>query len=343
VGTIYYLIPDLHKRSFSFVKLYRSIRDKEFRKYLREEVFVKHKPVGGVKVTYQHCLMLRELGYDAYPLIMGDYIGDFFGYDLEVKHIDEIGFELSEQDVIVAPEFSPYLGLSFQNSIKIIFNQSQSWRYHHNRLTVEDEGKNFIDMGYDYVINCSQHLCDKLKEMMGVDSYAITNGIDTSRFFPKPEIRVNQRVLALSRKHPEKLKEIMGLAAHLGFDFHIVDGLTEAELIQEYQQSDIFLATGYPEGLPLPQLEAMNCGCVVIGFSGGGGDEYMINGETALVAQDGDCDGVVELLAQLQSEPELKERIRNKGLEKAETYSLGNTKQMLKHFFEEVIHTPAID
>lgn len=319
------------------MKLYRAIRDKEFRKYLRETVFVKHKPVGGVKVMYQHCLMLQELGYKAHPLVMGEYTGNFFDYDVGIKHISDIGYQLTTDDVVVAPEFSPYLGLSFEKAIKVLFNQSQSWRYHDNRLKSADKGKNFTEMGYDYVINCSQHLCNKLKETMRVESTAITNGIDTSRFFPKSAVRINNRILALSRKHPEELAKIKRLAKSLSFEFHIVDGLTEAELIAEYQKADIFLATGYPEGLPLPQLEAMNCGCVVIGFSGGGGDEYMIDGETALVAKDGDCEGVAEILIRLQNNASLKDNIRKKGFEKAKEYSLENTKQSLKHFYQTIM------
>jgi glycosyltransferase involved in cell wall biosynthesis len=37
----------------------------------------------------------------------------------------------------------------------------------------------------------------------------------------------------------------------------------------------MFLALGYPEGLSLPPLEAMKSGCIVLGYSGYGGLEYM--------------------------------------------------------------------
>ncbi len=37
----------------------------------------------------------------------------------------------------------------------------------------------------------------------------------------------------------------------------------------------IFLATGFPEGCPLPPLEAMSCGCIPVGFHGLGGWDYM--------------------------------------------------------------------
>jgi len=78
----------------------------------------------------------------------------------------------------------------------------------------------------------------------------------------------------------------------------------------------------------------MNCGCVVIGFSGGGGDEYMINGVTSLVVDDGDCEGVVSVLGRLEKNFDLKEKIRSNGYEQAKKYTLKNMKNMLKIFYE---------
>ncbi len=38
-----------------------------------------------------------------------------------------------------------------------------------------------------------------------------------------------------------------------------------------------YLAFGYPEGCPLSIMEAMSSGCIVIGYSGFGGDELFQN------------------------------------------------------------------
>jgi glycosyltransferase involved in cell wall biosynthesis len=333
MATIYYLIPDLHKKEFKLKDWLKSVLSGRGIAYIKNKVFRKHKPVGGIKVMYQHCMMLQELGYEAYPLIMGDYVGNFFGYDIELKYIKDVSYELSSKDIVVSPEFLPYLGLNFKNCIKILFNQSQSWRYYENKLDKVDVGKNYLELGYDYVINCSEHLCKMLKVKMNLDSVAITNGIDQSKFFPLPDMRIEGRVLVLSRKHPEHIQDIISASSGLNFNFHIVDGLTEAELINEYQQADVFLATGYPEGLPLPQLEAMKCGCVVIGFSGGGGDEYMIDNVTSLVSPDGDCADVVKRLRMLEKNKRFKEGIRQSGYEKASEYTLENTKRMLGDFY----------
>jgi len=337
MGKIYYVIPDLHKKEFNIKYFIKSLIKMTAIKYLKSRTFRQHKPVGGIKVMYQHCMMLKEMGYDAYPLVMGKYIGNFFGYDLEVKYIKDIGYNLTKEDVIVTPELFPYLGLKFKECTRVLFNQSQSWRYYQSRLKSNDLGKNYLELGYDHVINCSELLCRMLKTEMNIDSIAITNGIDQSRFFPVPEKRVEGRILALSRKNPEHIKEIMQATESLGFDFRVVDGLTESELIDEYQKADIFLVTGYPEGLGLPPLEAMNCGCVVVGFTGGGGGEYMIDNITALVAEDGDCEGVIRKLKMIEKDTNLKETIRSKGFDKATTYTLENTKIMLRYFYNEIL------
>ena len=337
MGKIYYVIPDLHKKSFHFRSFIKSVLKGDVIHYFKNNVFRKHKPVGGIKVMYQHCMLLREMGYDASPLLMGEYVGNFFGYNINSKHINDVGYELNKGDVIVSPELFPYLGLKFAGCTRVLFNQSQSWRYYHQRLIEDDIGLNYLQLGYDHVINCSEHLCKMLKMKMNVDSIPITNGVDANIFSQDAARRVSGRVLALSRKHPEQIKKIIKATKHLNFEFRVVDGLSESELIKEFQSADIFLATGYPEGLPLPPLEAMNCGCVVVGFSGGGGDEYMLNNMTALVAKDGDWEGVVKKLKMIEKDDDLREKLRANGINKASTYTLGRTKEMLRKFYDNIL------
>jgi glycosyltransferase involved in cell wall biosynthesis len=338
MGTIYYIIPDLYKKEVNIKAFFKSLLTGKGISYFRDKMFSQHKPVGGIKVMYQHCMILQELGYKAYPLILGNYVGNFFGYDIELKYIKDVGYDLSSKDIVVSPEFLPYLGLNFKNCIKILFNQSQSWRYYENKLDKVDTGKNYLELGYDYVINCSEYLCEMLRVKMNLDSVPITNGIDQSKFFPLPEKRIEGRVLVLSRKHPEHIQDIIFESRELNFNFHIVDGLTESELINEYQQADIFLATGYPEGFSLPPLEAMSCGCVVIGFTGGGASEYMIHNETALVSKDGDCFDVVKNLETVLADLKLKESLRAAGIVKAKSYTLDNTKKMLNDFYSNKVN-----
>lgn len=336
MSKIYYIIPDLHRREFNIRSFVKSIWHGKVGEYIRDNVFRKHKAVGGIKVIYQHCMMLKKLGYEAYPLIMGSYVGNFFGYDLELKYIKDVGFQLDEDDIVISTEFLPYQGLMFNGGVKVLF--MQNWINIDRMLKKEDIGKNYFDLGYDHVITCGAYCSQMVSEKMEIKSTAITNGIDQEKFYNKPEVRIPGRVLALSRKNIDDLREIIKLVENSGtkVDLVVADGLTQAELIEEYQKADIFLATGYPEGLPLPPLEAMNCGCATVGFTGGGAREYMIDNVTAMVSDDGDCIGAAKNLTALLNDPSLKERIRKHGSKKANRYTLENTKTQLGNFIKTI-------
>jgi glycosyltransferase involved in cell wall biosynthesis len=59
-------------------------------------------------------------------------------------------------------------------------------------------------------------------------------------------------------------------------DYEIVPfvNLPQIEVARIFKESLIFLSFGYPEGFGLPAAEAMACGCIVVGFHGGGGREF---------------------------------------------------------------------
>lgn len=331
IGAIYYVIPDLHRPDLNLMRFLRAVRQGKGLFHLKKYVFRKHKPVGGVKVMYQHCLMLRELGYNAHLLKMGEYEGNFFDYPITAKSIDEVGFNLNSTDVVVCPEFLPYLGLQFKNAKRVLFAQASRPLY--KTFKPLDVGKSYKALGYDKLLYCSEYLKAKLYREVEQDLHLVDNYIDHSKFKVDPSARIKNRVMALPRKNPDDLVGIMKRVKHSQADFHLVDGLPEPEIIKEYQASDIFLATGYPEGFGLPPMEAMACGAAVVGFTGGGGSEFMKDGETALVVPDGDVDAAAAALERLLASPSLKEKIRARGYEMAQTYNLQAAKAQLANFF----------
>ncbi|WP_417550274.1 glycosyltransferase family 4 protein [Methylophaga sp.] len=338
IARIFYIIPDLHQRTpFSLKALLKNIFRLKTINYLQKCFIRKHKPAGGIKVIYQHCLLLRELGYSVHPVLMGEYHGNFFHYDIATVKFKEIINTITENDVVIATEFAPYQGLLFKKATKILF--LQNWVGLIKWLKPEDKEKNYFQLGYDSVITCSQYCSEYVEQHMKISATTITNGIDLFSFKPEPQKRIPNRILAMSRKNLADLKIIKHFLNNSDYEIRIVDGLTQKQLIDEYQSADIFLATGYPEGFSLPPLEAMACGCMVVGFTGGAGREFMLHNETALVAEDGDCQAVVEMLLALQAEPEKKETIRLQGLAKANDYGLKNTKLELDSFYQQLINS----
>lgn len=334
--TIYYLIPNIPtKVRFSMKALLKSTLSGTLLSYLRSCIFHHVKPIGGIKVIYQHCLMLKESGYPVYPLLMGQYEGNFFGFEIETKKYQDVKHSISKDDVIVATEFEPYDGLQFNEPLKIMF--VQNWWGVDNRRKLEDRNKSYIEMGYDHVITCSDYCSQYVNKKMNIPVHTITNGIDLSLFTLKSSERKKNTVLAMSRKNPKDLARIIELTKNTNFSIKVVDGLSQSELIKEYHSADIFLALGYPEGFSLPPLEAMACGCVVIGFTGGAASEFMINGETALVSPDGDCERVADDMLTLYENEDLKEKLRRNGYEKASQYSLDTMKKQLSKFYKEIV------
>jgi glycosyltransferase involved in cell wall biosynthesis len=54
-----------------------------------------------------------------------------------------------------------------------------------------------------------------------------------------------------------------------------IHGLDRPGVAEALRSCHVFLVTGFPEGCPLPPLEAMACGCRCVGFTGFGGWDYM--------------------------------------------------------------------
>jgi len=59
------------------------------------------------------------------------------------------------------------------------------------------------------------------------------------------------------------------------------------------RESAVFLSSSHPEGFGLPPCEALACGCVVIGYHGGGGKEFLLP-EFSFPIQVGDILGFVK-------------------------------------------------
>jgi len=334
IGKIYYLIPEMQTREFKPRWFLSDLLKGNGGKHIQKYWFRKPKPVGGIKVIFQHCMILQELGYDAHPLRLGKYEGNFFGYPIETLSVDNVGYTLADNDIVVVPEYLPETIKKFQCGTKILF--AQNWPHLYQRSLMKTAGISYIEYGYDYILSCSQFISNKLHREPANRVHLVNNFIDHSIFKPDPSARIEGRIMALPRKNADTLKEIQKILENENYQFHLVDGLTEAEIVTEYQKSDIFLATGYPEGFGLPPLEAMACGACVAGFTGGGAGEYMVDGSTALVADDGDARKASQHIKRLMEDKLLKENIRAMGSKATKSYSRERTLSQLGAFYSSL-------
>jgi glycosyltransferase involved in cell wall biosynthesis len=113
---------------------------------------------------------------------------------------------------------------------------------------------------------------------------------------------------------------------------------TNKDLLKLYNDSAIFVLPSLVEGMSLPPLEAMSCGCAVVVTDNGGTNEYIVDGFNGLVCpiKDSNClsDKVVYLLNNKQKMLEL---IKNSA-ETARKYSydemINNFVSLMKEYID---------
>ncbi len=88
-----------------------------------------------------------------------------------------------------------------------------------------------------------------------------------------------------------------------------------------YRSADIFCSPAAEfEGFGQVFLEAMACGCPVIASTAGGGAEAVTHEETGLLVSPNDVVGVTDAIDRLLSDPELRQRLSERGRTRVDDY-----------------------
>ncbi|MGQ9671034.1 MAG: glycosyltransferase [Desulfosoma sp.] len=263
-------------------------------------------PVGGVRVMYRHVDILNEAGVEAYivhakdgfrctwfenstPIVywrenMVDRAVEKVMKRMRPRSVQRIRLRggrrhrILEGDVIAIPEiFGPGIASFARGVRKVILNQN-------GYLTFR--GYNFRP---DAVANPYVH-----PEVAGV----MVNSLDGEAYlrhaFPAAKIvrfklSVDKNVFSYQEKKKKQIT--FSLIKNLSDALQVINILRcrgvlqgwnvlpfinrpQREVAQIMRDSLVFLSFGYPEGFGLPAAEAMACGCLVIGYHGGGGREF---------------------------------------------------------------------
>lgn len=281
----------------------------------------KRSPTGGVKVIYQHCDLLNQHGFVAHPVHLGNFSVDWMDYHCQPLTSHDARRVMSADDILVVPERIPLAAASFPSRRKIVFVQNGGL------VDKAVAGKRYEDFGFSSVLCCSEYVSDFMAERTTLPRHAVTNGIRLNLFRPSADRRKQNSVLFLRRKDTWGIgrEAIKGLPLHIQRRIEVIEvpnQFTESEMVAFYQQADIFLALGYPEGFALPPLEAMACGCAVVGFTGGGGATHMQDGRTALIVPDGDAAALSQALERVLTNDRLKEQLQRGGLAKSQEFPI---------------------
>jgi glycosyltransferase involved in cell wall biosynthesis len=208
-------------------------------------------------------------------------------------------------------------------------------------------GGGLEELGAHGIIGCSEAVRNFFKDVYGIPDVPILPcAVDPARFAPAKTKR--RQIAFMPRKLPEDAAFIAATFTRRHPQFRNVPwvpihGVSPREAARVMGESAAFLSLSHKESFGLPPLEAMACGCLVSGFHGDGGREYM-NEANGWWADTGDwkaCgDGLAAALQLLdQGGPELDAR-RRAMAETVERYSPAWLESALVAFWREELAKP---
>jgi glycosyltransferase involved in cell wall biosynthesis len=244
---------------------------------------------GGIKVHYDLCEIERDLNIKSVVAFPNkDKVPKWFKRDtgkvLSYEEAKELGYQEKKKgkDVLVIGWEDPdILNNIFKDFIHCCYIQGDVfWRGFYNY--------------FNKFILCSSNY---IRRKIQLDStFVIEPFVRPEIFYPSKEQKFKgfpYKVLVQARKGGkeavEKLKSFIPKDSYEGkLEFKILEDVNEKQFAEELRDADIFFAHSFPEGFGLPPLEAMASKTLVIGFSGGGGTEFMENNENCFYVADND-------------------------------------------------------
>ncbi len=182
----------------------------------------------------------------------------------------------NDSDVIVVPEiYGPGVERVLPNNDKVVYNQNCYYTFN----------------AYKLKGNCSLYSNSKIKGIMvasedagnylhyafpGLNLFRIHYGINKNIF--NFSANKKKQIAFMARKVKEDIIQVINILkirdALKGWDLIEIANLNEQEVSKILKESALFLSFSHREGFGMPPAEAMACGCIVIGYTGNGGDEY---------------------------------------------------------------------
>ncbi|CAA7392651.1 glycosyltransferase [Chryseobacterium fistulae] len=327
---------------------------------------------GGVKQIYRQVETLNKNGFDAYilhkkngkkdnwfnmnvPIVYSPFIFKKLKYlylgkkinffkKLQFDILKKYSEKIEKNAILVFPEiYGPRIHEIEPATNKVIFNQNCYYTFnyysmmenydvtpynHSNTLATivaSEDAKKYLDYAF-----ASSKI---LKMRLGIDQNIFSFSSNKEKqicFMPrKLGDDVNQVINILKQRNSLK-----------GWTIVPVDNKTELEVANLMKKSVFFLSFNYKEGFGLPPVEAMSCGCYVIGYRGQAGKEYF-KPEFSTPVEDGD---IIEFVKKIEEMIKSYEKNPQEVLEKgklasifvSENYSLENEEKDTLNIWNEI-------
>lgn len=312
---------------------------------------------GGLAVICQHANRLMRRGHTVVLLSITDAASmDWFpGQQAPVARAIDWTDHL---DVVVATEWGTAFWLSRMSaSVKCYFVQSDETRFH-------PEGsrwQHLAALSYYHRVNYlteARWIRAWLRDGFGHDAVLVPNGLDPEIFSPAEPLVAKTRqpriLLEGAIGLPYKgMREAFAAVHNLDAEVWCVSsfGVPAAgwkcdrffehvpmrDMRRIYSSCDILLKLSRVEGFFGPPMEMMACGGAVVVGQVTGSDEYIKDGENALVVDALDIEAATAAVQRLIDDRELRERLVEGGRRTAQEWSWEPSIDILESYYEQLL------
>lgn len=122
-------------------------------------------------------------------------------------------------------------------------------------------------------------------------------------------------------------------------EFQYVGAIFNDNLASLYSESDIVLLTSWYESFPLPPIEAMACGSLIISTQYGV-EDYLIDGKNGLVTLPRRIDDIANKIVWSVENPYIVADMVKEGVKTASEYSWERRTDILENIFHQVVSKP---
>ena len=233
------------------------------------------QPSGGIKTLYRHVQRLQEIGFDAWIVHQQrPFKATWHGYIAPTLWLSDRP-QLTPQDVLVIPEVMRQIIQQTANFAGERVVIALSWSPTYWNLP---QGQTWRQFGITRVIAKSPLIQQYLRWSMGIEATLISEYVDRERYRFAAESK-RPKVCYLTRKD-RSAGWLHGVLYAKGrpfdsFEWMPLRELSEDEYARNLREATVYVTTNMQEGMNTSVLEAMACGCLVVGYSGIGGGVYM--------------------------------------------------------------------
>jgi hypothetical protein len=247
------------------------------RVFVRRIVYLSPFPktliTGGIKVMFRHVEMLEALGFDACVFAPG---GRPEWMTSKASLFARANPAIDADNLMVFPEIlTGDLGKAARTptpAAKALLCQNQYFIFSE---TIPSHS--LASLGFIKLLTVGQTAKRFLERMLPPATFEVVPvWVDDDMFFPREK---SLRIAVFPRKLPKHyalIRQIFVLKyprlSQIPWD--LIDSKSESETADILGRAAVFLSMCDRECVPLTPLEAMACGCVVVGFHGYGGLEY---------------------------------------------------------------------